>query len=270
MPSASDTLRISLLQTDIFWNDKKKNLERIGQILSTLKGKSDLAVLPETCTTGFTMQPRHVAEEDDGETVCRLKEYAAENGLAIAGSFAQKDKETARFHNRAFLITPEGSYSYSDKRHLFRIGGEADAYSPGQSRPLFFLLGWRIALFVCYDLRFPVWTRRSPRFDYDLAIYTANWPNSRIQVWDSLLIARAIENQAYVCGVNRVGNDGNRLTYNGHSSLISPRGETLLSLPTPAESMATASISRESLLHFREKFPVWKDADDFSLKPLHL
>lgn len=269
MTPASDTLRISLLQTDIYWNDRRKNLERIGRLLASLKGSSDLAVLPETCTTGFTMHPQNVAEEDSGETISRLKAYAGENMLAIAGSFAQKDRDTARFHNRAFLITPEGGYFHSDKRHLFRIGGEAEAYSPGQTRTIACYRGWRIALFVCYDLRFPVWTRNG-RLEYDLAIYTANWPGSRIHVWDSLLTARAIENQAYVCGVNRVGNDGNQLAYNGHSALVSPRGEAILSLPHPIETIATASVERASLARFREKFPVWKDADPFSLKPMHL
>ncbi len=266
MHSPSDTLRISLLQTDIFWNAPRRNLHHIGQLLNTLKGNTDLAILPETCTTGFTMNPEAVAETDDGETVRTLKAYAATNGMAIAGSFAHRDRDAARFHNRAFWIDPEGAYLHSDKHHLFSIGGEARAYSPGHSVPIFHFKGWNIALFVCYDLRFPVWSR-NVGLRYDLALYVANWPEPRIAVWDTLLTARALENQAYVCGVNRIGTDGNGLRYNGHSALISPRGERQLFLSAPRETVETASIDLHALRRFREKFPVWKDADRFQIIP---
>lgn len=269
MPTDSDVLRISLLQTDIAWNDPQQNLSRIGQLLARLEGTSDLAVLPETCTTGFTLSPQNVAEPDDGPTICQLKGYASQYELAIAGSFAQKDSDGPSFHNRAFLITPEGQYLHADKHHLFRIGGESRAYSPGAERPIFSYRGWNIALFVCYDLRFPVWSRNTD-LRYDLALYVANWPAARTDVWDALLTARALENQAYVCGVNRVGNDGNDLHYDGHSALISPRGEQLLSLSAAQESIATAYVSRDVLRKFRNKFPVWKDADPFQLKPQQL
>lgn len=264
MHSPSDTLRISLLQTDIFWNAPRRNLHHISQLLNTLKGNTDLAILPETCTTGFTMNPEAMAETDDGETVRTLKAYAATNGMAIAGSFAHRDRDAARFHNRAFWIAPEGAYLHSDKHHLFSIGGEARAYSPGHSVPIFHFKGWNIALFVCYDLRFPVWSRNTDNA-YDLLIYVANWPASRRRVWDILLQARALENMCYVCGVNRIGTDGNGLPHNGGSILYSPKGLPLATLTDNKEGAATATLSLDSLKEFRAKFPVWMDADRFTI-----
>lgn len=251
-------LRLSLLQTDLVWEMKEANLSKITHEIKTLEGRTDLAILPEMCTTGFSMQSRHLAESMDGQTINQLLRLSEESHIALAGSFICK--EDASFYNRAFLITPEGTCHHYDKRHLFRMGGEDRCFSPGESRPVFSYKGWNLLLQVCYDLRFPVWSRNRS-CEYDLAVYVANWPASRIQVWDTLLTARALENQAYVCGVNRVGKDGEGILYNGHSCLLNAKGERLVSLPEGEEATSTLHLDKASLLQFRKKFPVWKDAD---------
>ncbi len=253
-----ETLRVTLLQTSLVWEDKAANLSNLEQQIKGLKDRSDLVVLPEMCTTGFSMQSGALAEPMTGVTIMRLLTLAQECGLALAGSFICA--EEGNCYNRAFLITPEGDSMYYDKRHLFRMGGEDRYFAPGTSRPVFNYKGWNIVLQVCYDLRFPVWSRNHS-CEYDLALYVANWPASRIQVWDILLPARAIENQSYVCGVNRVGEDGAGLHYNGHSCLYSAKGEALTSFVEDEEGLTTVAIDKESLYRFREKFPVWKDAD---------
>lgn len=256
------SLRILLLQMDIAWGDKKKNIAYIEDQIKKQGKDADLIVLPEMCTTGFCTRSLLYAETDEEETIQSFKQIAYSYGVALAGSFMQKDSNADVFHNRAFLITPTGEYFYSDKRHLFRMGAEHELFSPAQTLTICAYKGWNIALFVCYDLRFPVWSR-NVNSKYDLAIYVANWPASRIHVWDTLLAARAIENQAYVCGVNRVGQDAELISYNGHSALFSPYGKPLLQLTSPTDLSGSASIDLESLQKFRQKFPVWKDADSF-------
>lgn len=251
-------LRVTLLQTDIAWEDKDANLSKIERSVKELEGHTDLVVLPEMCTTGFSMQSRRLAESVKGKTITHLIRLSEECNLALAGSFICEEEKS--YYNRAFLVTPEGACHYYDKRHLFRMGGEDQFFSPGESRPVFQYKGWNILLQVCYDLRFPAWSRNRS-CEYDLVLYVANWPASRIRVWDTLLTARAIENQAYVCGVNRVGKDGEGITYNGHSCLLNAKGELLLSPAESEETASTLTIDKESLLQFREKFPVWKDAD---------
>ncbi|MFA6873071.1 MAG: nitrilase-related carbon-nitrogen hydrolase, partial [Bacteroidaceae bacterium] len=197
------------------------------------------------------------AESLEGETISQLTAFAKQFEVAIVGSFICKDDEC--YYNRAFFITPQESYYY-DKRHLFRMGGEAQSFSSGNERVIVTYKQWHIMLLVCYDLRFPIWSRNRG-CEYDLCIYVANWPASRIHVWDALLLARALENQTYICGVNRVGIDGNGIPYNGHSKLIDARGEKLLQLPDEKTCVEVVVIDKEPLLHFREKFSVWMDAD---------
>lgn len=261
-------LRISLWQTDLIWEDKYENLRRLRERLETLRGTTEIVVLPEMFSTGFSMNPAAWAEPTKGETLSTLRLWANEMGVALTGSYIACDSPTnttpPRYYNRAFFLTPEGKAFYYDKHHLFRMGGEAKAYTPGQGRTLIHYRGWNILLLVCYDLRFPVWSRNRKN-EYDLLVYVANWPASRRAVWDVLLQARAIENISYVCGVNRIGKDFHGTAHNGGSAVYSPKGKLLASLPDDTEGMVTTVLDGEALLHFREKFPAWKDADDFTL-----
>ena len=253
-------LRISLVQYDIVWENKEANLSYVEDVVTSLAGKTDIVVLPEMFTTGFTMNSHKLSESNDGDTITLLKQWATEFDIAICGSFIAKEK--GHFFNRGFFISSESEYFY-DKRHLFRMGKEPEYFSPGDKRLIFEHKGFNICLLICYDLRFPVWARNINN-EYDLIIYTANWPESRAKVWNTLLAARAIENISYVCGVNRIGKDGNDLVYKGDSKLIDAKGEVLTSIKV--DKVETVSISKDELDKFRNKFPVWKDADSFELK----
>lgn len=262
-------LRITLLQTDIVWENKQENLRRLRDKLEAVCGETDLVVLPETFSTGFSTGTALLAESVGGETLNTLRQWAGLYGTAIAGSFMARDEACGpdgkpRYYNRAFFLTPEGESFYYDKRHLFRMGDETEHFTPGHRRPILTYRGWNILLLVCYDLRFPVWSRNTDNV-YDLLIYVANWPASRRRVWDILLQARALENMCYVCGVNRIGTDGNGLPHNGGSILYSPKGLPLATLTDNKEGAATATLSLDSLREFRAKFPVWMDADRFTI-----
>jgi omega-amidase len=256
-------MRISLLQTKIVWEDKEANLQRLHTYLQQLCGKTDLVVLPEMFSTGFSMNSNTLAEKNDGHTMSQLTKWSHDYQTALAGSIIAKGDDGNNY-NRGFFITPDGKASYYDKRHLFRMGKEPEFFAAGNNHLLVNYKGFHISLLICYDLRFPVWSRNVDNA-YDLLIYVANWPASRRKVWDALLKARALENMSYVCGVNRVGTDGNALPHNGGSILISPKGDTLISVEDNQEGYSTIDIDTESLQHFRNKFPVWKDADTFSI-----
>ena len=230
--------------------------------LNALRGTTEIVVLPEMFSTGFSMRSRELAEPLSGTTVRMLKELADEYRLALCGSFICSERGNC--YNRAFFITPEGEAYYYDKHHLFRMGNEAEHFSAGSDKLIVSYRGWNICLLVCYDLRFPVWSRNVGN-EYDLLIYVANWPQARRSAWDTLLCARALENICYVCGVNRVGTDGNKLTYNGGSVVFSARGETLTFVPDGEEGVETVSLSLTALRQLRDKFPVWKDADAFRI-----
>lgn len=259
-------LRISILQTDIQWEDKKTNLRRLREKLQALRGETEIVVLPETFSTGFSMNVEEMAETTEGPTIRLLRQWAAETGIALTGSFIACDegKEGKVFCNRAFFLTPEGETFYSDKRHLFRMGNEGEHFQAGNRRTIVHYRGWNLLLLVCYDLRFPVWSRNRKN-EYDVLLYVANWPASRRQVWDVLLQARALENMSYVCGVNRIGTDGNGLWHNGGSAIYSYRGERLADIPDGEEGVATTTLDSNALRKFRERFPAWKDADTFIL-----
>lgn len=257
-----DSIRISIVQTDIVWENKQENLRLLHEKLQSLRGTTEIVVLPEMFSTGFSMQSEVLAEPVSGNTLTTLKQWASQFEIAICGSYIAT--ENGLFYNRAFFLTPEGESFYYDKRHLFRMGQEAEHFSAGESRPVFSYQGWNICLLICYDLRFPVWSRNVNN-QYDLLIYVANWPTTRRPVWDTLLRARALENQCYVCGVNRVGTDAHHLNYNGGSKVYSAFGEEMLSLTDGIEEIATTTISLPNLQQIREKFPVWKDADEFYL-----
>ena len=257
-----ESIRISIIQTDIVWENKQENLRLLHEKLQSLRGITEIVVLPEMFSTGFSMQSKILAESNSGETITLLKQWASQFQLAICGSYIATDN--GQFYNRAFFLTPEGEEFYYDKRHLFRMGQEAEHFSAGDKRLIIPYRGWNIRLLVCYDLRFPVWSRNINN-GYDLLIYVANWPVSRRLAWDTLLRARAFENQCYVCGVNRTGTDGYHLEYNGGSKVYSAYGEEVASLPDGQEGMTTVTLNLVSLNQFREKFPVWKDADEFHL-----
>ena len=255
-------MRTSILQTDIIWENKQENLRRLHEKLETLRGETEIVVLPEMFSTGFSMNSVNLAEPVSGETITTLRQWASEYQFAITGSYIACEENA--YYNRAFFLTPEGDAYYYDKRHLFRMGGEAEHFTAGNRRFIIPYRGWNILLLVCYDLRFPVWSRNVNN-EYDLLIYVANWPVPRRNAWDVLLQARALENSCYVCGVNRIGMDNHHIPHNGGSAVYSPKGELLISVPDNEEGIATATLTLSTLEEFRKKFPAWKDAENFTI-----
>ena len=256
-------MRITLIQDIIFWTDKAANIQKIEDQLTLLAGTTDLVVLPEMFTTGFCTDKLQLAETMEGETVKKLQYWAVKYRLAIAGSFVANENEN--IYNRAFFVFPSGKIETADKRHLFSFGGEPEYFSSGNKRLIVNYEGFNILVLVCYDVRFPVWSRNINN-EYDLVVFVANFPQRRIIDWDILLQARAIENQAYVCGVNRVGVDGQGIDYNGHSVLLDFKAAKLLEFSGNKTSIQTAEISIEPLNLYRRKFAVWRDADEFEIK----
>lgn len=254
-------MKTSILQTDLEWEDKRANLEHISMILSRTETGTDLVVLPEMFTTAFSMNPPLLAETMDGPSVRWMKEKASEGGFALCGSLIIRDNDN--FFNRMVLVTPDSEVVFYDKRHLHSMSGEDTVYSRGNRRVIYNYRNFNLNLQICYDLRFPVWSRN--RGDTDVIIYSANWPEVRSNVWKSLLVARAIENQVYVIGVNRTGSNPDGTTYNGNSVIIGPKGETIASLEPGKEGIATAVLSKDYLEKFRSDMPVWRDADPFTL-----
>ena len=255
-------MKITLIQDTIHWADKTANLQRTEKQLAELAGKTNLVVLPEMFTTGFCTDQLELAETMEGETVRNLQKWAQTYNLAITGSFIANEND--KIFNRGFFVFPDGKIETADKRHLFSIGGEDLYFSTGAKKLIINYCGFNIRLLVCYDVRFPVWARNVNN-EYDLLIFVANFPKTRIIIWDILLQARAIENQAYVCGVNRVGTDGLGIDYNGHSTLLDFKATPLLSFPENETSIQTYELNREPLLKFREKSAFWKDADKFEI-----
>jgi predicted amidohydrolase len=257
------TFRVTLAQQPLVWHDAAANRAHFAEVLAPLKGETDLVVLPEMFTTGFTMKPAQFAEDADGETRKWLLAQARELDAAVGGSVAVNDR--GRFFNRFMVAMPEGLTYWYDKRHLFRMSGEHRHYSAGDHALIIEFRGIRMCPLVCYDLRFPVWSRRRPELDYDLVIYSANWPAPRRNAWSALLRARAIENQAYCVGVNRVGADGGGNAHLGDSVVLDFMGMPLLELGSEAK-VATVPIDPAAVRDWRDKFPAHLDADAFSLE----
>lgn len=251
-------LRVSLCQTDVEWERPAHNLTLLEPFVAAAEG--DLVVLPEMFATGFSLDPAGSAEPAGGAIFTALRRWAAQYGKAVAGSVAVAEED--RFFNRMYFVKPDGTYAQYDKRHLFSPGGEALHYTSGDRRVVVEFGGFRFLLLVCYDLRFPVWSRC--RSDYDAILCCASWPASRRDVWRTLLRARAIENQCYVAGVNRVGSDP-AAHYAGDSALVDFSGRTLSGAGN-GEQTLTARLDRDALDAFREKFPAWRDADDFRIQ----
>ena len=254
-----DLLRISLIQFDIIWENPVANRMKLDTLLQPLNGKTDLILLPEMFTTGFSMQAKILAETMDGESIRWMKLQAENTGAALAGSMIVEDHD--QYFNRFLFVTPSGEVFTYDKKHLFSMGGEDRYFKRGNKRVIVNYLGWRIAPFICYDLRFPVWCRAMK--DADLMLFTANWPTARNHVWQTLTSARAIENQLYVACVNRTGKDGSGISYFGESMVIDAKGTLLCNLDHRSDASETCTISLDELNRFREKFPLKLDADSY-------
>ncbi len=257
------SLSITTIQTNLVWEDKIANLELLKEKINSIEERTEIVVLPEMFSTGFTMQPQLFAEEMDGETMEWMKRIAADKRIVLTGSIIIKEED--KFYNRLIWVLPNGEYGFYNKRHLFAYSGEDKHYSPGNKRLIASVKGWKINLQVCYDLRFPVWARQTQHdgvLEYDVLIYVANWPERRSHAWKTLLCARAIENQCYVVGVNRVGIDGNKINHSGNSLIIDPLGEVLYH-KTDDEDVFTIALEKERLEEVRAKFPFWKDSDSF-------
>lgn len=267
-------LTITIIQTHLHWEDKTANLKMLEEKIIGIKERTEIVVLPEMFSTGFSMEPKKLAETMDGETVQWMKRIAAEKKIILAGSLIIKEAPSSLgrvggedYYNRLVWMLPNGQYGVYDKRHRFAFAGEDEHYTAGTKRLIASVKGWKINLQICYDLRFPVWARQRLQEDgpeYDLLIYVANWPERRIHAWKTLLQARAIENQCFVVGVNRTGDDGNGIYYSGESMIIDPLGEVLYT-KRDAEDIFTITLQKEHLDSVREKFPFWKDADDFQI-----
>ncbi len=264
---AMQDLKISIIQTDIHWEDIGANLamfeEKIWQV-----GPTDVIVLPEMFTTGFTMKASKLAEHMNMRTFKWMKQMADQTGALILGSFIANVHD--RYYNRLLWMEPGGNFKTYDKRHLFRMADEQHTYSPGESLLIGHWKGWRICPLVCYDLRFPVWSRNRwnatlKKMSYDVLVYVANWPQVRSAAWKTLLDARAIENLSFVVGVNRVGTDGNGVEYNGNSAVIGPKGDPIFQVEGE-EAIKTVELNAHSLQAFRDRFPAYLDADDFSIE----
>ncbi len=257
------SLTITLIQTYLHWEDKKANLDMFSNKIESIRGKTEIIILPEMFNTGFSMKPELFAEEMNGETMQWMKKIAVEKKVILTGSVMIKDD--GKYFNRLIWKLPNGEYGFYDKRHLFAYGNEHSHFNAGNKRLIASVKGWTINLQVCYDLRFPVWARQSgvgSEPEYDLLIYVANWPEQRVHAWKTLLIARAIENQCYVVGVNRVGKDGNGIVHNGESMIIDPLGEIIYS-KKDEEDIFTCTLQKERLIEIRNRFPFLNDADSF-------
>lgn len=254
-------LDVTIVQAGLHWHDPERNLKQFSRTLQQMDRSTDLIVLPEMFSTGFTMDTQAHAERMDGQSVAWMTETAKQTGAVICGSLVIRDDD--RYYNRFLLMRPDGNFDFYDKRHLFRLAGEHEHYSPGSDLVTFRIGDWRLRPLVCYDLRFPAWSRN--RGDYDLLVYVANWPEPRHHAWATLIQARAIENLAYVAAVNRVGTDGNGIRYVGGSAVVDYLGHPLTPV-TDEPGVWSATLDLDKLKAFREKFPFHADADRFELE----
>jgi omega-amidase len=250
-------LTISILQTHLHWEDKQENLKMFDSLVKNLKERTDLILLPEMFSTGFTMQAEELYEEMDGAYITWMKEMAALKDAAIAGSLIIK--EDGKYYNRLVFVEPNSTLQYYNKRHLFSMGDEHKHYTAGNEKRMLSYRDWNLYLTVCYDLRFPKWLRNEPSMRYDALVVLANWPEKRMEHWDALLKARAIENQAYVIGVNRVGEDGNGIAHIGHSSVYHPFGTN--EYISEQADIHTHVLSTHELKLNRRQFPFLNDMD---------
>lgn len=267
-------LKITIIQSNLHWENKEGNLKMFSERIASVSVETDLIVLPEMFTTGFSMRPEKFAEPVNGPTVSWMQQHAKSKNCVITGSFICEDN--GNYFNRLVWMKPDGSFSHYDKRHLFSMGDENNHYASGNKKIIEEIKGWKICPLICYDLRFPVWSRNKVQHSkfkssfssnaYDLLIYVANWPERRAHPWKTLLLARAIENQCYVVGVNRIGMDGNEIYHSGDSAVINAKGEMISKIKPEEESVETITLKYSDLQSFRKQFPVLKDADDFVIR----
>jgi omega-amidase len=264
------SLTLTLIQTKLHWEEKALNLAMLEEKINSIQPKTEVVILPEMFSTGFSMQPERLAEGMDGETIAWMKRVSSEKKIILTGSIIIA--ENGNYYNRLVWMLPNGQMGVYDKKHLFAYANEDKRYTSGNKRLIASVKGWKINLLVCYDLRFPVWSRQShtteknPGLEYDVLIYVANWPERRSHAWKTLLQARAIENQCFCIGVNRTGNDGNDIYYSGDSMIVNPAGEVLYQKAYD-EDIYTITFQKEELEKVREKMPFWKDADSFKILP---
>ena len=257
----SEKLHVAIIQPDLKWEDPEANRSLLLDHIKQVSNKTELIVLPEMFTTGFSMNAAKLAEETEGETLSWMKNTARERNTAITGSVIIK--ENGNYYNRLFFVFPDASYKIYDKRHTFTLAKEDETYTAGKERLIVDYKGWKICPLVCYDLRFPVFSRNT--VDYDLLIYVANWPEKRVDAWDALLKARAIENISYCIGLNRTGEDGDGYVYNGHSAIYDPLGEEMTPLDRAEEFVAEVSLDKDAMLETRSKMKFLQDRDKFNL-----
>ncbi|MCS5491976.1 amidohydrolase [Algoriphagus limi] len=265
--SPAPNLQIALIQTDLFWKDRVANLAMLEEKIWQIQGPVDLILLPEMFPTGFTMEVKEVGEPMNLHVTKWMQQMAKQKKSVVAGSAIIH--ESGKYYNRLLWVSPSGKVDFYDKRHLFRMADEHQLFSAGNQLPIFEIKGWKICPQICYDLRFPVWSRNKVQSEgqlaYDLIFYVASWPAARVSAWDALLPARAIENLAYSIGLNRVGTDGNKILYNGHSAAYDFKGECLLNFGEE-ESIQIVNLDLEKLKEYRKKFPAWRDGDSFQLE----
>jgi omega-amidase len=270
-----EDLKITIIQSNLHWENKALNLNMFSQKIASIQEATDIIVLPEMFTTGFSMKPQQFAETMQGETVAWMLEQAEKKGCVVTGSFICE--ENGCFYNRLIWAKADGTYLHYDKRHLFRMANEDDHYTAGRTKIIVELKGWKICPLICYDLRFPVWSRNTSfsskanakenvNYEYDLLIYVANWPEVRSYPWKTLLLARAMENQCYVVGVNRVGDDGNAIYHSGDSAVVNAKGQVVSNTKANEEAIETISLHYAELDAFRKAFPAMLDADSFEIK----
>jgi predicted amidohydrolase len=290
----SSTLTITTIQTDLRWEDKAANLQCLEEKIQAIREPTEIVILPEMFSTGFSMKPEGLAEKMDGPTMAWMKTTAAQKKIILTGSLIIE--EEGNFYNRLIWMLPNGQYGFYDKRHRFAFAGENEHYTAGRRRLIASVKGWKVLPLVCYDLRFPVWSRQTPPaappragspgplsagptpgsspdssspdppLEYDLLLYVANWPERRNHAWKTLLQARAIENQCFVVGLNRIGNDGNNIYHSGDSMIIDPLGMPLYQGGREPATF-TYTLWKEKLDEVRTRFPFWRDADHFSIEP---
>lgn len=265
-------LTFTLIQTNLHWEDKAANMQMLEEKINSIQHPTQIIVLPEMFNTGFSMKPEELAEAMNGPTVEWMKKIAAEKRVIVTGSLMVRhvaEDGSTQYLNRLIWMLPNGQHGVYDKRHLFAYADEDKHYTAGTKRLIASVNGWKINLMVCYDLRFPVWARQQTTNDepeFDVLIYVANWPERRVHAWKALLTARAIENQSYVIGVNRTGNDGNNIYHSGSSMVIDAMGEVLYEKEHD-EDVFTITLSKEKLEEIRHKLPFLKDGDAFSILP---
>ncbi len=260
-------LRISFIQSDLIWKDSLANLKAFTKKINKIEEPTDLVVLPEMFNTGFVVDPETIEEHISQDSLKWMQNQAAEKQIVICGSMIVKEEH--QYFNRFYWVLPNGSFETYNKRHLFSLGGEDKHFSPGHENVIIPYKGWKIKPLICYDLRFPVWAKNTydkGEYEYDVLIYVANWPVARVHAWKSLLVARAIENQSYVVGVNRIGKDGRGTPHSGFSGIVEPMGQWISEEVENVESVQTIKISKSTLESYRQKFNFAQDWDLFSIR----